>query len=147
MVRRFIINVNNFFTRLRRIKAKAENILLLLPHCLQKPDCEQNIVNRIDSCKRCGGCNVGPILELRDKYGVQCELVSGGRQAIEAVRRKNVRVVIAVACEKELTDGILAAVPRPVIALCNRRPHGPCRFTQVDALRIRDAIESCLDRA
>lgn len=83
-------------------------------------------------CVRCGACDLPGLLKIRDRFGIRCLLVSGGRQALAAVKSSNVGGVIAVACEPELIAGIRAAFPKPVMAIPNLRPEGPCRNTRVD---------------
>lgn len=123
---------------------KAANLLLLLPHCLQRTECGEKVQADVNRCKRCGQCRIAGLLELRDRYGIQCAVASGGREAVNIVRRKDVKAVVAVACEKELVEGIRGAFPKPVLAVCNTRPRGPCRHTEVDISRVEAAIEELL---
>ena len=139
MISKLVIFLNNIANRFRKLEAKPENILLLVPHCLQKTTCGHNVIHDINQCAHCGQCNITDIIKLRDDYGVQCNIASGGRQAIDMVRDPSVKLVVAVACEKELSDGILAAFPKPVIAVPNLRPEGPCKNTRVN---IDSAIEA-----
>ncbi len=140
-----LIQFNNFLTRLRRSKRVApENLLLLLPHCLQCEQCNENITRDIANCKRCGKCPIKVLAELTDKYGIRCVAVGGGRQATAAVKQKETKAVIAVACNKELVAGVLATLPKPVLALPNSRPCGYCRNTTVDAKKVEAAIKALL---
>lgn len=142
MLSKLIIYLNNVLIRFRSLKSRPEGILLLVPHCLQMTSCGRNVIHDINQCAHCGQCNVTEILRLRDKYGIQCNIASGGRQAIKMVRDPSVKTVVAVACEKELSDGILAAFPKPVIAIINERPEGPCKNTRVNMSAAERAIES-----
>lgn len=144
MWREALIRTNNWITRHRRRNVDPGGLLLLVPHCLQQTDCEANIIHDVDHCRRCGQCNVTGLLGLRDKYGILCNLASGGRQALELVRQPRVRAVVAVACEKELMDGIRASFPKPVLAVANRRPHGPCRDACVELDDVEAAIREML---
>lgn len=146
MFTKTLITLNNLSTRLRRIRVQPENILLLLPHCLQWSECGQNLKEDINNCRRCGQCPIAEILKLQDRYNFQCLVASGGRQAIAAAKKKEIRVVIAVACSKELSAGILATVPKPVIAICNSQPCGFCHNTQVEINEVEDAIQSILQK-
>ena len=144
MISKLVIGLNNFANRFRMLKSKPEGILLLVPHCLQKTSCGRNVIHDIDQCAHCGQCNVTDIIKLRDKHGIQCNIASGGRQAIAMVRDASVNIVVAVACEKELSDGIMAAFPKPVVAVPNIRPEGPCKNTKVNMELADKAIESLL---
>ncbi len=135
-----LLALNNALARRRLARVTPAHALLLAPHCLQRSDCDRKILSDANACARCGRCDVAGLLDLRDRYGVELRMVAGGRQAVAAVRRSHIRGVIAVACGKELRAGILAAFPKPVLAVSNRCPHGPCRDTCV-AL---DAVETAL---
>jgi hypothetical protein len=143
-MRKTLIKANNYFVRRRRLRAAPGEVLLLLPHCLQRKACRQNVMNDLDECRRCGKCNIADLLDLRDELGVSCRLVGGGREALAAVRDASVKVVVAVACEKELTDGLRAAFPKAILAIPNVRPCGFCRDTRVDVAAVREAIQSFL---
>lgn len=98
----------------------------------------------MEECLRCGQCNVEALLTLRDRYGVPCCMARGGREALNYVREKNIEAVVAVACEKELVDGIRACFPKPVLAVTNHRLNGPCRDTCVDIPAVEEALKSIL---
>ncbi len=148
MIRRFFIRLNNIVTRCRRRRRVApERLLLLGPHCLQLHSCDRKVTDDLDQCARCGGCRVSEMLDLCHEYGIRGHLVGGGRRALAKVRQPDVTAVIAVACEKELCEGIMAAFPKPVLAVSNECPNGPCRDTTVDIAAVRAAILELLDPA
>ena len=66
--------------------------------------------------------------------------------AVERVKEDGVDAVVAVACEKELSQGIKGAFPKAVIAIPNQRPKGPCKDTDVDLAEVRKAIQWLLRR-
>ena len=136
-----IIKLNNFATRARKAQCPAENILLLLPRCIQWSKCSQDVVADIENCKVCGQCPLTELFKLKQKYGVQCLVAGGGRQAVAAVKRKDVKAIIAVACTKELSAGIIATLPKPVIAIKNTQPCGFCNNTQVEIEKVEEAIK------
>lgn len=143
----FILWMNERLNRLRTLRAPAGNVLLLVPHCLQRSQCEHNILHNLDNCERCGQCDINEIIRMRDELDIQCNLAGGGEEALAAVRHPSVRLVVAVACERELVTGILAAFPTPVLTVPNVRPHGPCRDTEVDNARLRAVLESVIDQS
>ncbi len=133
---------------MRCTKVQAQDLLLLLPHCLQWSGCKNNIVHDISNCKRCGKCQVGELLALQETYGVNCKIAGGGRQALALVKSCDVKITVAVACEKELRSGILAALPKPVFAITNTRPLGPCKDTRVDLEEVKKVIEKfCINHS
>jgi uncharacterized protein len=144
MFSRLFVSLNNLLTRLRRVKVSPKNLLLLVPRCLQKNGCAQTLGETIDDCKACGQCNVTELLAIRDEFGIHCSLAAGGREALAFVRDPKVKAVVAVACEKELTQGILAVFPKPVLGVLNIQTNGPCRNTHLNPDLVRTAIRSML---
>ena len=118
---------------------------MLLPSCLQYSQCKQKISNDVAECKRCGRCKIKDVLELVDRYGCQCMVATGGRLALARARSKDVAAVVAVACEKELQAGMIAAFPKPAVGVINLRPNGPCRDTDVDLSELEKAIKWFLE--
>jgi len=137
----WIIRWNNRLVRWRRIKVLPREVLLLLPHCLHKQSCPQNVLHSLAECKRCGQCSVGALTGVRDEFGVVACVVGGGRQALEHTRRPEIKAVVAVACEKELVQGIFAAFPKPVLGVLNMMPEGPCKNTLANPEEVVKAIE------
>lgn len=144
MLSRAFVKCNNWITRLRRTQVRAENLLLLVPRCLQKNGCTQTLGATIDECKACGACNITDLLAICNEFGIRCSLAAGGREALAFVRDSQVKAVVAVACEKELAQGIMAVFPKPVFGVLNIQTNGPCRNTRLDPERLRDVIRSLL---
>jgi hypothetical protein len=140
MLLRLLIDLNNRWVRWRVKGVAPGQLLLLLPHCLHRDSCPQNVVHNLDECRRCGQCSLAALSKLRDDFGVVACVVGGGRQALVHTRRKEIKAVVAVACEKELAFGILAAFPKPVLAITNTTPEGPCRNTLADPAKVAEAI-------
>ena len=119
-----------------------EKMLILLPRCLQNSDCKQNVVEHSDNCKLCGKCAIAEIVQIAKKYNnIPVCLATGSLQAKECVKRHRPKLILAVACERELAQGIFAVFPLAVYAVLNERPNGPCKNTQVKAVLLEKAIE------
>jgi uncharacterized protein len=142
---RVLIRLNNFRRSRRRFQISPEHVLLLLPRCLQNAECTRAIARDISLCQRCGKCPMKNIRELGEEFGVMLRVVNGGRRALTLLLDDRVEAVVAVACEPELKAGI-AASSKPVLAITNLRPHGPCHETDVEIEKIRQAIEFFLGR-
>jgi len=54
---------------------------------------------------------------------------------------KRPEAIVAVACERDLSSGIVDIYPLPVIGIPNERPFGPCVNTKVDLSKVKEAIE------
>jgi hypothetical protein len=116
-----------------------KRILLLMPHCLQYNECKVKVTGRVENCKRCGKCPIKDLLELSEKYGVDLAVATGGTIARRIVVETRPDLIIAVACERDLTSGIQDTTPLPVYGIFNERPFGPCLNTRVAIDRI-DAV-------
>lgn len=125
------VSLNNMMTKLRKKKCPPEGLLLLFPHCIQYSKCKQNIKHDLNECKRCGNCKVKDLMELSEEYGISIAIASGGRIALKRVMSDEVKGVVAIACEKELRTGLMAAMPKAIFAVPNLRPHGYCVDTDV----------------
>ncbi|MBU1863188.1 MAG: DUF116 domain-containing protein [Candidatus Omnitrophica bacterium] len=134
------LRVNNGFLRWRKGTYDTNTMMILLPRCLQHSACTQNVVEESDNCKRCGRCPVGDVVEVGRRQGTRVLTATGGLMAREYVRRYQPRLIIAVACENELLAGMFKVFPRPVYALINSRPHGPCKDTQINPDEVEKVI-------
>ncbi len=130
----------NFITRLRRSRCEPEELLVLTPTCLQSSECEQKITNDINECRRCGRCKVKDIVELSERYGTRCAVATGGRLALQMALDEGVKAIVAIACEKELQEGMTGVFPKPSLGIINVRPHGPCKDTDVDLEEVEEVI-------
>lgn len=135
------IEINNQLVLAQHIQARPEKILLLMPHCLQFHDCNVRITGRVENCKRCGKCQIKGLVELSEKYGVGLAVATGGTIARRIIVERRPQVIIAVACERDLTSGLQDSYPLPVFGVLNHRPHGPCFDTEVDLARIEQALQ------
>lgn len=135
----FIININNKIVKRKHYKAKR--ILILLPHCLQISDCDIRITHNIYNCKRCGRCSIKDLIKIAEENNIKLFVATGGTIARRIVKDTMPDAIIAVACERDLSSGIVDTYPLPVIGILNERPWGPCVNTQVDLLKVKEAIE------
>ncbi len=141
------IRTNNKFLRaalsrkLRRTAGWRGAPLLLAPTCLQAADCGKEITQDAFLCERCGKCPVKDLVELASRHQLELHFVGGGTLARSLVEDRAPRAVVAVACERELTEGILFSRKVPVVAVPNTRPKGPCRETCVNMAEVEEAIQ------
>jgi len=135
------IEVNNKLLQSRCYNFRPEDILILAPHCLQKWDCPYKITADASNCRHCGRCDIDKLLKISNNYGIKLAVVTGGTLARKKVRDTRPKAIIAIACERDLTEGILDTNPLPVMGVINMRPEGPCKNTQVDLDKVTEAIE------
>ena len=140
MIMDSFVEVNNQLIRSYQFEVPAERILILLPHCLQKSTCNARITKDPENCRRCGECNISELLKICEETGVKLTVVTGGTLARKVIKDHHPKAIIAVACQRDLSSGILDVRPLPVLGVRNERPYGPCRDTKVDLEKVKEAI-------
>ncbi len=146
-IRSSFIKVNNELVLSEAGQYKPSEILLLMPHCLQKSKCKIRLTYNIYNCKRCGKCPITGLLELSNKYGIFLAIATGGTIARRIVVQRRPKIILAVACQRDLASGIQDTYPLPVYGVLNERPHGPCLDTLVPLDHLEKAILRFLDPA
>lgn len=145
VVRKFYVDFNNIMVNASGRKYSPKNVLILLPHCLQNSECGYKITNNTDNCIRCGRCTIGDILNVAKERQVKVSIVTGGTAARNIVKKFRPKLIVAVACERDLTSGIVDVGKIPVIGLINDRPNGPCYNTTLDVDSLRQRLDEILD--
>jgi len=140
-VQQSFIAVNNQLVRSNVGAVKPDRLLILLPHCIQLTDCNIKITGDVHRCKGCGKCGIKDLVAVADKKGIDLSVATGGTLARRIIKEKRPKAIIAVACERDLTSGIVDSYPLPVIGILNGRPNGPCINTTVDMKDVIEALE------
>ena len=135
------VPLNNLSVKARRTRVRPDQLLLLLPSCLQWSQCKETVRSDPFSCKRCGRCPMGQLVTLAEEKGVRIFVATGGHKALGMARSKDIRAIVGVACQKELRQGIMASFPKAVLGVLNAWPNGACTDTDVDVDRVRRAVE------
>lgn len=139
-IRASFIKVNNELVQSEAGTYDPDRILMLTPHCLQNSHCDLRLTHDVDNCKRCGKCCIKGLLDLRDRYGAHFAVATGGTIARRIVVQTKPKLIIAIACERDLASGIQDTYPLPVYGVLNERPHGPCIDTQVALADVEQAL-------
>jgi hypothetical protein len=145
-IRESYVSVNNTFTKVLKAKYNAKDVLILLPHCLQFTDCQYRITVDINNCRECGKCTIMDLKKLSLKYGVKIAIATGGTLARRIIIKNRPKFIIAVACERDLVDGLQDVFPIPVYGVLNERPYGPCVNTTVTVDLIENALKEVLKK-
>jgi hypothetical protein len=140
-VQQSFIAVNNQLVRSNLGSVRPDRLLILLPHCIQLNDCNVKITGDVHRCKGCGKCEIKDLVAIADKNSVELSVATGGTLARRIIKEKRPKAIIAVACERDLTSGIVDSYPLPVIGILNDRPYGPCINTRVDMEDVKEALE------
>jgi hypothetical protein len=140
LIKSSFIEVNNQLVYAKELTYEPEQVMVLAPHCLQKSSCPHKITIDINNCRKCGGCSVHELKDLTEKYGTSLVIATGGTFARKFIEKYHPRAIVAIACERDLTSGILDINPLPVLGVLNQRPEGPCYNTRVDLDQVELAI-------
>ncbi|NLW18493.1 MAG: DUF116 domain-containing protein [Candidatus Cloacimonetes bacterium] len=135
------LNFNNEVVMTDQSNIHNSNILVLLPHCLQKEDCTVRVTSDIMNCEDCGGCDITTIKKLIVKQNVKAAVATGGSLARKLILDNKPDVIVAVACHRDLLQGLRDTWNYPVYAVLNERPNGPCKETTVSVASIEFAIQ------
>lgn len=145
-VQHAFVGVNNELVMASfRSGKKPRNVLLLMPHCIQLSQCGVRITFEVENCKRCGRCPIAELLEIKDRYGIDLAVATGGTIARRIVVQTQPDLIVAVACERDLVSGIQDTLPLPVYGIFNERPRGPCVDTQVPLSEVRSVLARLLE--
>ncbi len=138
-LQRTVIDINNSLVRRSRGNP-AKRLLLLLPHCLQRSECKIKITYNVYNCEGCGKCEIKGFTQIAKDLGLDLFIATGGTLARRIVVDTKPEAIVAVACERDLSGGIVDTYPLPILGIINERPFGPCFNTQVDVDKVNDAL-------
>ena len=121
-----LVEVNNALVYATRKKFKSQNLLVLLPRCLDKE-------TRLKAA------------ELTEKYKVTSFTATGGSSARQMIKKVKPDAIIGVACERDLIAG-MSDTPgsMTVVGIPNKRPFGPCKDTAIDTDTLENTIKFLL---
>lgn len=134
------VNFNNEVVLSQARDVSHKNILLLLPHCLQNSECKIRITADINDCESCGKCDIAAIKKMAAKYNVKAAVATGGSLARKIIKDLAPDVIVAVACHRDLNEGLRDAWRFSTYGVLNERPNGPCFETTVNLKTIEFAI-------
>lgn len=145
-IRESFVHVNNTFVKVLKNKYKPNDILILLPHCIQSTDCPIRVTVDINNCRDCGSCRISNLKKIAAGTRVNIAIATGGSLARRIIIKHKPKFIIAVACERDLVDGLLDVFPIPVYGVLNERPNGPCINTTVSVEIIESALQKIMLR-
>ncbi|MDW7998250.1 MAG: DUF116 domain-containing protein [Thermodesulfovibrio sp.] len=135
----YIVKLNNLLVM--RNNVNVRKILLLLPHCIQNSKCDVRLTFDVFKCRRCGDCKIKDLIEIAETYEIAIAIATGGTIARKVVKEIKPDAIIAVACERDLSSGIVDTYPIHVIGILNERPFGPCIDTTVSLQKVEEALK------
>jgi len=139
---RSYIAVNNYLVSVKHLYLRGEQVMILVPHCLQNSECPHKITMDVMNCKACGKCSIGDLKQMAEKYHAILKVATGGTLARKFLMDHRPAGVVAVACERDLSLGIQDMGFIPVMGVLNCRPNGPCVNTGVSLQEVENALRS-----
>lgn len=122
------LKIHNVFVSAVPTLIPPDRLLVLVPRCLTR---DGNTMLR----------------RLRDEHGFHMAVCGGGTAARQSIRKVKPKLVLAIACERDLMSGFKEINPFiPVIGIPNLRPEGPCKNTCIDMTLLEQTITRCLGR-
>ncbi len=142
-LRESFIAVSNklFLAQIEKGRFSAKRLLILLPHCLQNHKCPWKITWSIENCKQCGLCPLGALVAMHHKNDIYVYVATGGTIARRVVKEANPTMILAVACPRDLAEGMVDVYPIPVFGILLDRPKGPCFDTHLKLYDVFDFLK------
>jgi uncharacterized protein len=140
-IRQSFISVNNAIVKAGKQRLTPQRLLILLPQCLQNQECDRRITTNIDNCAACGKCAIGAIRQLGAACAATIAVATGGTLARRVIVDTKPSVILAIACDRDLTSGIQYAHHIPTVGILNSHPEGPCKNTRVDLDTLRRELD------
>jgi len=141
--------MNTVSTEERLLQIPPSQRILLLPHCLRRSQtCRGRYGKWGLECDECNpDCPVNHLRKAALHLGYKGVCIApGGRLAVNYIKETRPEAIVAVACQKELEEGIHAVQrlggsdePTPLIAIIPLARDG-CVDTEVDEERAMESI-------
>ncbi|MCD6418272.1 DUF116 domain-containing protein [bacterium] len=142
-LRESFVAVSNalFWAQAIKNRFSAKRLLILLPHCIQWHKCPWKITWSIENCRKCNKCPLGKLVDLHGKSGISIYVATGGTVARRVVMEARPTMILAVACPRDLSEGMVDVYPIPVYGILLSRPNGPCFDTYLEIEKVRKFLK------
>ncbi|MBP1625821.1 MAG: hypothetical protein H6Q00_296 [Holophagaceae bacterium] len=122
-------------------RAKAQQALVLLPHCIQLASCKAGVTEDIGNCYQCGQCPVGEALESSLVNRWDARIFNRSHKAARCAKECKPDLMVAVSCADRLLKGILKLPETPCFGIPLDLPYGMCVDTRFDTAEVEQAME------
>jgi len=140
-IRRFFIKNNNTAVESLNKKTNKKDILILVPHCIQNSKCEIKLTENIELCRKCGLCGINELNKIKKEFDINIFVANGGTAARKKIKDIMPKFIIAIACERDLIEGIIDTENAPTYGILNKTPNGPCANTIFNVVELREALK------
>ena len=124
---------------------RANNAVVLLPHCLQLVGCRAQVVENLHSCFGCGKCTIKNVADAVQMYRWDVRVAPRSRAAYIEARKSNPDMVIAAACPDRAVKGLIKLSETPSYAIPLGLPHGMCVDTTFDFQHLQLAMNALVE--
>ncbi|RAP51702.1 MAG: hypothetical protein BZ138_04645 [Methanosphaera sp. rholeuAM270] len=132
------IDLRNRINRDKFKKLNAEEVIMVLPHCLRATNCPAVLGESGIECVCCGKCSIGIIKKISTNKGVDVYIVPGSTFIKNVLKKRPFKGVIGVACPLDLNLAMTSLekfVPQGVYLL-----RDGCINTAVDVDEVIDLV-------
>ena len=137
-----LIRLNNLVTG--NMTVRREEAHILVARCLQRSQCSHPVTADISHCRECGRCKIGAVKAIARTLGVSGTVEGGGTSARQRLQSRKPRLVVAVACERELLAGIIDA-RLPVVGIAITPGPRPCADSDVSIAELRQPLKRIIE--
>ncbi|RAP53073.1 MAG: hypothetical protein BZ137_07625 [Methanosphaera sp. rholeuAM130] len=142
MVDRISIDLRNRLNKLEFENTKAEDVIIVLPHCLRDTTCPAVLGESGLECVKCGKCSIGIIKKISEQKNIDVYIVPGSSFIKNILKQRKFKAVIGVACPLDLNLAMTSLhdfTPQGVYLLTDG-----CINTTVDVEEVIDLINKTL---
>ncbi|HHW15876.1 MAG TPA: DUF116 domain-containing protein [Methanothermobacter sp.] len=101
------VEVRNKINREKFDNIKAEDKLLILPHCLRHPKCEAPLEPSGLQCKNCKKCVIGILKKKAEEIGYRVFIIPGSTFLKRIIKENKFKSVLGVACYQDLNMAMM----------------------------------------
>ena len=102
MIDRISIDLRNRINKVEFENTRAEDVIIILPHCLRDVNCPAKLGRSGLECIKCGKCSIGLIKNISDKKNIDLYIVPGSSFIKNIIKQRKFKAVIGVACPVDL---------------------------------------------
>ena len=102
------IDLRNRINREKFSKLDAQDVIMVLPHCLRSTSCPAKLGESGLECVECGGCCIGTIKCISDMKGIDMYIVPGSTFIKNVLKKRPFKGVIGVACPIDLNLAMMS---------------------------------------
>lgn len=136
------VEVRNKVNQKHFRKIKAEDKILVLPHCLRHSDCQATLETSGIVCKDCNKCVIGVLKSRGEDMGYKVYIIPGSQFLKKIVEKNKFKAILGVACYQDLNLCMMNLSKYPVQGVPLLRDG--CVNTKVDSRAVLERMGAIL---